>query len=126
MVSSYWQEGPNSLINEDEFFDAVEAALDRQDKIEEQVSNRMHWSEAKMVFVSFDYTVFVSSLSPRRRESRDPVRPLRETFIPVLARIDSQTRLLKCLLQADYTIPPTLLIFHFHFSSVLSPIIRCS
>ncbi|KAA8592329.1 hypothetical protein FQN60_017784, partial [Etheostoma spectabile] len=30
------QEGPNSLINEDEFFDAVEAALDRQDKIEEQ------------------------------------------------------------------------------------------
>lgn len=32
------QEGPNSLINEDEFFDAVEAALDRQDKIEEQVS----------------------------------------------------------------------------------------
>lgn len=31
------QEGPNSLINEDEFFDAVEAALDRQDKIEEQV-----------------------------------------------------------------------------------------
>lgn len=35
-----WQEGPNSLINEDEFFDAVEAALDRQDKIEEQVSKR--------------------------------------------------------------------------------------
>lgn len=31
------QEGPNSLINEEEFFDAVEAALDRQDKIEEQV-----------------------------------------------------------------------------------------
>uniref|UniRef100_A0A668AUT9 Ceramide transfer protein n=1 Tax=Myripristis murdjan TaxID=586833 RepID=A0A668AUT9_9TELE len=30
------KEGPNSLINEDEFFDAVEAALDRQDKIEEQ------------------------------------------------------------------------------------------
>lgn len=33
----FQQEGPNSLINEDEFFDAVEAALDRQDKIEEQV-----------------------------------------------------------------------------------------
>ncbi|XP_061673375.1 ceramide transfer protein-like isoform X4 [Syngnathoides biaculeatus] len=32
-----YEEGPNSLINEDEFFDAVEAALDRQDKIEEQV-----------------------------------------------------------------------------------------
>uniref|UniRef100_A0A8C6TLH8 Ceramide transfer protein n=1 Tax=Neogobius melanostomus TaxID=47308 RepID=A0A8C6TLH8_9GOBI len=30
------KEGPNSLINEDEFFDAVEAELDRQDKIEEQ------------------------------------------------------------------------------------------
>uniref|UniRef100_A0A8C7FG31 Ceramide transfer protein n=1 Tax=Oncorhynchus kisutch TaxID=8019 RepID=A0A8C7FG31_ONCKI len=30
------KEGPNSLINEEEFFDAVEAALDRQDKIEEQ------------------------------------------------------------------------------------------
>uniref|UniRef100_A0A674PAS8 Ceramide transfer protein n=1 Tax=Takifugu rubripes TaxID=31033 RepID=A0A674PAS8_TAKRU len=30
------KEGPNSLINEDEFFDAVEAALDRQDKMEEQ------------------------------------------------------------------------------------------
>lgn len=34
---AFMQEGPNSLINEDEFFDAVEAALDRQDKIEEQV-----------------------------------------------------------------------------------------
>uniref|UniRef100_A0A8C9YZE7 Ceramide transfer protein n=1 Tax=Sander lucioperca TaxID=283035 RepID=A0A8C9YZE7_SANLU len=32
-----YEEGPNSLINEDEFFDAVEAALDRHDKIEEQV-----------------------------------------------------------------------------------------
>nr|XP_057925843.1 ceramide transfer protein-like isoform X3 [Doryrhamphus excisus] len=31
-----YEEGPNSLIKEDEFFDAVEAALDRQDKIEEQ------------------------------------------------------------------------------------------
>lgn len=39
-VPFYQQEGPNSLINEDEFFDAVEAALDRQDKIEEQVSRR--------------------------------------------------------------------------------------
>ncbi len=31
------QEGPNSLINEEEFFDAVEAALDQHDQIEEQV-----------------------------------------------------------------------------------------
>uniref|UniRef100_A0A672MNL1 Ceramide transfer protein n=1 Tax=Sinocyclocheilus grahami TaxID=75366 RepID=A0A672MNL1_SINGR len=30
------QEGPNSLINEEEFFDAVEAALDKHDQIEEQ------------------------------------------------------------------------------------------
>ncbi|KAM9694187.1 ceramide transfer protein isoform 2-T2 [Trichechus inunguis] len=41
-----YEEGPNSLINEEEFFDAVEAALDRQDKIEEQSQNekvRLHW-----------------------------------------------------------------------------------
>ncbi|XP_062874055.1 ceramide transfer protein isoform X2 [Trichomycterus rosablanca] len=31
-----YEEGPNSLINEEEFFDAVEAALDKQDKLEEQ------------------------------------------------------------------------------------------
>ncbi|XP_023606433.1 collagen type IV alpha-3-binding protein isoform X8 [Myotis lucifugus] len=40
------KEGPNSLINEEEFFDAVEAALDRQDKIEEQSQSekvRLHW-----------------------------------------------------------------------------------
>ncbi|KAG7274961.1 hypothetical protein CRUP_001054 [Coryphaenoides rupestris] len=36
-VTGIGNEGPNSLINEDEFFDAVEAALDRQDKMEEQV-----------------------------------------------------------------------------------------
>lgn len=33
-----YEEGPNSLINEEEFFDAVEAALDRQDKIEQSHS----------------------------------------------------------------------------------------
>ncbi|XP_049649602.1 ceramide transfer protein-like isoform X5 [Accipiter gentilis] len=41
-----YEEGPNSLINEEEFFDAVEAALDRQDKMEEQSQNekvRLHW-----------------------------------------------------------------------------------
>uniref|UniRef100_A0A4W4FXE2 START domain-containing protein n=1 Tax=Electrophorus electricus TaxID=8005 RepID=A0A4W4FXE2_ELEEL len=32
-----YEEGPNSLINEDEFYDAVEAALDQQDRIEEEV-----------------------------------------------------------------------------------------
>lgn len=46
------QEGPNSLINEDEFFDAVEAALDRQDKIEEQVSIRFIEQTAKMMLKS--------------------------------------------------------------------------
>ncbi|XP_017306936.1 ceramide transfer protein isoform X1 [Ictalurus punctatus] len=39
-----YEEGPNSLINEDEFFDAVEAALDKQDKIEEQTEKcRTTW-----------------------------------------------------------------------------------
>lgn len=41
------QEGPNSLINEDEFFDAVEAALDRQDKMEEQVRSAGSGPEPK-------------------------------------------------------------------------------
>lgn len=43
------QEGPNSLINEDEFFDAVEAALDRQDKIEEQVGWRYENCFTKLI-----------------------------------------------------------------------------
>ncbi|CAH2297213.1 collagen type IV alpha-3-binding isoform X2 [Pelobates cultripes] len=43
-----YEEGPNSLINEEEFFDAVEAALDRQDKIEQSQSEkaRSHWSSS--------------------------------------------------------------------------------
>lgn len=51
------QEGPNSLINEDEFFDAVEAALDRQDKIEEQV-----WWKSKLalsVLLSFYVQTYI-------------------------------------------------------------------
>lgn len=36
------QEGPNSLINEEEFFDAVEAALDKHDQIEVQVMIQMN------------------------------------------------------------------------------------
>ncbi|XP_018423343.1 PREDICTED: collagen type IV alpha-3-binding protein isoform X2 [Nanorana parkeri] len=35
-----YEEGPNSLINEEEFFDAVEAALDRQDKIEQSQTEK--------------------------------------------------------------------------------------
>ncbi|KAM9510105.1 ceramide transfer protein-like isoform 3-T3 [Guaruba guarouba] len=41
-----YEEGPNSLINEEEFFDAVEAALDRQDQMEEQSQSekvRLYW-----------------------------------------------------------------------------------
>ncbi|XP_062828407.1 ceramide transfer protein isoform X6 [Anolis carolinensis] len=44
-----YEEGPNSLINEEEFFDAVEAALDRHDKIEEQSQCekvRLHWTSS--------------------------------------------------------------------------------
>lgn len=53
------QEGPNSLINEEEFFDAVEAALDRQDKMEEQVLmlekcvNDVHFMESFCGLCSF-------------------------------------------------------------------------
>ncbi|XP_057674575.1 ceramide transfer protein-like isoform X3 [Corythoichthys intestinalis] len=39
-----YEEGPNSLINEEEFFDAVEAALDRQDKIELSEKTRIQRS----------------------------------------------------------------------------------
>uniref|UniRef100_A0A8D3ED92 Ceramide transfer protein n=1 Tax=Scophthalmus maximus TaxID=52904 RepID=A0A8D3ED92_SCOMX len=46
-----YEEGPNSLINEDEFFDAVEAALDRQDKIEEQVNKRSSRSRHRAVLL---------------------------------------------------------------------------
>uniref|UniRef100_A0AAQ5ZTR5 Ceramide transfer protein n=1 Tax=Amphiprion ocellaris TaxID=80972 RepID=A0AAQ5ZTR5_AMPOC len=50
-----YEEGPNSLINEDEFFDAVEAALDRQDKIEEQPhSHSSSLSSVELVSASDD------------------------------------------------------------------------
>ena len=35
------QEGPHSALNEEEFFDAVEMALDQQDEIESAVSHCM-------------------------------------------------------------------------------------
>uniref|UniRef100_A0A8C6SUT7 Ceramide transfer protein n=1 Tax=Neogobius melanostomus TaxID=47308 RepID=A0A8C6SUT7_9GOBI len=44
-----FEEGPNSLINEEEFFDAVEAALDRHDKIEEQVCHFVDPSPALVI-----------------------------------------------------------------------------
>ncbi|XP_078477535.1 ceramide transfer protein-like isoform X2 [Lampetra fluviatilis] len=37
MAGPDFEEGPNSIMNDEEFYDAVEAALDRQDKIEEQI-----------------------------------------------------------------------------------------
>uniref|UniRef100_A0A674P760 Ceramide transfer protein n=1 Tax=Takifugu rubripes TaxID=31033 RepID=A0A674P760_TAKRU len=50
-----YEEGPNSLINEDEFFDAVEAALDRQDKMEEQPhSHSSSLSSVELVSASDD------------------------------------------------------------------------
>uniref|UniRef100_A0A3P9JSP3 Sesquipedalian n=1 Tax=Oryzias latipes TaxID=8090 RepID=A0A3P9JSP3_ORYLA len=60
-----YEEGPNSLINEDEFFDAVEAALDRQDKMEEQCQ-----TEKTRVQRS-------SPVPPRRRVLQLRVPPLR-------------------------------------------------
>uniref|UniRef100_A0A3Q2E4P6 Ceramide transfer protein n=1 Tax=Cyprinodon variegatus TaxID=28743 RepID=A0A3Q2E4P6_CYPVA len=54
-----YEEGPNSLINEDEFFDAVEAALDRQDKIEEQVMLTL--------FLSAQAALPVSAIIPTQR-----------------------------------------------------------
>nr|DBA23473.1 TPA: hypothetical protein GDO54_014386 [Pyxicephalus adspersus] len=47
-----YEEGPNSLINEEEFFDAVEAALDRQDKIEQSLC---HSSPADIVSTSSEH-----------------------------------------------------------------------
>lgn len=86
----------------------MEAALDRQDKIEEQVSTRPQGPEEYEDLTGLlDETLFVSSLSARRRDSRDPVRPRMETFIPALAHTDFPTRLLQHLLQAAYTAPPT-------------------
>ncbi|KAG2466481.1 C43BP protein, partial [Polypterus senegalus] len=58
-----YEEGPNSLINEDEFFDAVEAALDRQDKIEEQPYSRSpSMSSIDLVSASDDVHRFSSKV----------------------------------------------------------------
>uniref|UniRef100_A0A8C5QF71 Ceramide transfer protein n=1 Tax=Leptobrachium leishanense TaxID=445787 RepID=A0A8C5QF71_9ANUR len=43
-----FEEGPNSLIKEEEFFDAVEAALDRQDKIEQSQCEKS-WAHCSSV-----------------------------------------------------------------------------
>ncbi|XP_040012306.1 ceramide transfer protein-like isoform X3 [Xiphias gladius] len=52
-----YEEGPNSLINEDEFFDAVEAALDRQDKMEEQCqSEKVRISQSSSVSAGDAYS----------------------------------------------------------------------
>lgn len=57
----FLQEGPNSLINEDEFYDAVEAELDRQDKIEEQVREKMDkYLSLEIFFCLLSFTKLVS------------------------------------------------------------------
>ncbi|XP_026066919.1 ceramide transfer protein isoform X2 [Carassius auratus] len=43
-----YEEGPNSLINEEEFFDAVEAALDKHDQIEEQSQAERSWASRQI------------------------------------------------------------------------------
>ncbi|CAJ0925813.1 unnamed protein product [Ranitomeya imitator] len=62
---THWDtlEGPNSLINEEEFFDAVEAALDRQDKIEQVVVMRVMY---KMYFIDFFFFFLSCSVSQKR------------------------------------------------------------
>lgn len=71
-VVVHLQEGPNSLINEDEFYDAVEAELDRQDKIEEQVREKLHihqiisslcFSKNKIIIAFFCLLSFTELLS---------------------------------------------------------------
>ncbi|XP_073440198.1 ceramide transfer protein isoform X2 [Dendrobates tinctorius] len=62
-----YEEGPNSLINEEEFFDAVEAALDRQDKIEQCQSEktRSHLSSslpASDAFIGLESHRFVRAV----------------------------------------------------------------
>ncbi|KAG5834303.1 hypothetical protein ANANG_G00260120 [Anguilla anguilla] len=78
-----YEEGPNSLINEEEFFDAVEAALDRQDKIEEQVTShaeksRLHRStpppsgDAYSIIGTHRFAQKVSPPPPRHSNRRLP------------------------------------------------------
>uniref|UniRef100_A0A672MHH7 Ceramide transfer protein n=1 Tax=Sinocyclocheilus grahami TaxID=75366 RepID=A0A672MHH7_SINGR len=52
-----YEEGPNSLINEEEFFDAVEAALDKHDQIEEQLI--VHWDPTANTLVkNYIHSIF--------------------------------------------------------------------
>uniref|UniRef100_A0A671QVN3 Collagen type IV alpha-3-binding protein n=1 Tax=Sinocyclocheilus anshuiensis TaxID=1608454 RepID=A0A671QVN3_9TELE len=59
-----YEEGPNSLINEEEFFDAVEAALDKHDQIEEQVMIQFLFSS-----LSLDLFPSGSLVQPRSQTS---------------------------------------------------------
>ncbi|XP_043085834.1 ceramide transfer protein isoform X1 [Puntigrus tetrazona] len=67
-----YEEGPNSLINEDEFFDAVEAALDRQDKIEEQTQCEKSRIQRSSSVPSGD---IFSSVGSHRFAEKPPSRP---------------------------------------------------
>uniref|UniRef100_A0AAY4A0D1 Ceramide transfer protein n=1 Tax=Denticeps clupeoides TaxID=299321 RepID=A0AAY4A0D1_9TELE len=65
-----YEEGPNSLINEEEFFDAVEAALDKQDKIEEQAQAEMKSRTLQPISVTPGESY--STLSTHRYSTRVP------------------------------------------------------
>ncbi|KAF2978113.1 hypothetical protein EK904_007244 [Melospiza melodia maxima] len=75
------KEGPNSLINEEEFFDAVEAALDRQDKMEEQPYSRSSsMSSIDLVSASDDVHRFSAQVYRREVEENGIVLdPLKAT-----------------------------------------------
>uniref|UniRef100_A0A8C2JL11 Ceramide transporter 1a n=1 Tax=Cyprinus carpio TaxID=7962 RepID=A0A8C2JL11_CYPCA len=51
-----YEEGPNSLINEEEFFDAVEAALDKHDQIEEQSQAERNRASRRISFTPDTYS----------------------------------------------------------------------
>uniref|UniRef100_A0A8C1N2U2 Ceramide transfer protein n=1 Tax=Cyprinus carpio TaxID=7962 RepID=A0A8C1N2U2_CYPCA len=51
-----YEEGPNSLINEEEFFDAVEAALDKHDQIEEQSQAERSRASRRISFTPDTYS----------------------------------------------------------------------
>ena len=49
LLSSIWclQEGPHSVLNEEEFYDAIEVALDRQDEVDALVRLSDCWRQGE-------------------------------------------------------------------------------
>uniref|UniRef100_A0A8C1N2Z0 Ceramide transporter 1a n=1 Tax=Cyprinus carpio TaxID=7962 RepID=A0A8C1N2Z0_CYPCA len=58
-----YEEGPNSLINEEEFFDAVEAALDKHDQIEEQSQAERSRASRRISFTPDTYSSIMYNTS---------------------------------------------------------------